>query len=86
MNKLSDRRVRHRISPIQMNSGNDARPHNEICDQIVVAMAGPMGRDVNSAMAKAPAISSAVPIHTPTARHTTRMAAKSRAMLAGSIC
>ena len=49
-NRFSDNRVRNRISPIQMNSGRAVNDHDELALQIVVAMASPTGRAVNSSM------------------------------------
>ena len=46
----SDRRVLKRISPIQMKSGRAVRVQEEDADQMVVIMASPTGREVNSSM------------------------------------
>src|SRR3546814_8163609 len=40
------RRVRNRISPIQMNRGSAVSVQVELAVQIVVTMAGPAGREV----------------------------------------
>src|ERR1043165_6271326 len=44
LNMSSDRRVRNRISPIQMNSGSAVSVHDEADPQIVTAIASPAGR------------------------------------------
>src|SRR3546814_17621415 len=50
LKRSSERRVRNRISPIQMNSGSAVKVHDDDAVQIVVAMASPTGRLVNSYM------------------------------------
>ena len=49
-NMSSDRRVRNRISPIQMNSGSAVSVQLEDDAQMVVIMVSPTGRLVNSSI------------------------------------
>ena len=67
-NICSERRVRKRISPIQMKSGSAASDQEAELDQTVVASTGPMGTDVTIKMAAKPTMSSAMPIQMPKAR------------------
>ena len=65
LNMSSESRVRNRISPIQMKSGRAVSVQLEDEVQIVVIMASPAGRLVNSSMAKRAVPRSARPIQTP---------------------
>src|SRR3546814_20905953 len=49
LNMSSARRVRNRISPIQMNSGSAVSDHDQDCHQRVVAMNEPAGATENDA-------------------------------------
>ncbi len=64
-NMSSESRVRKRISPIQMNSGRAVRVQLEDEVQIVVIMASPAGRLVNSSMPTSATPSSASATQTP---------------------
>ena len=49
-NMSSDKRVRYRISPIQMNKGSAVKVQEDEADQMVVSIASPGGREVNSSI------------------------------------
>src|SRR3974390_3832751 len=63
-NISSDKRVRKRISPIQMNSGSAASVHDALALHTVVASTAPIGTLVGSHMATKPISPSATAIHT----------------------
>ena len=63
----SDRRVRNRISPIQMNSGSAVSVQLDDEPQIVTAIASPAGRELNSCMPIQATPESVRPIQTPLA-------------------
>src|SRR3954463_7752967 len=62
------RRVRNRISPIQMKSGRAVRVQLDAEPQIVTAIASPAGRELKSCMPIQATPESARPIQTPLAR------------------
>src|SRR6476619_1104016 len=62
------RRVRNRISPIQMNSGSAVSVQLDDEPQIVTAIASPAGRELNSCMPIQATPESVRPIQTPLAR------------------
>src|SRR5574341_2694525 len=62
------RRVRNRISPIQMNSGSAVSVQLEAEPQSVTAIASPAGREENSCMPIQATPDKVRPIHTPLAR------------------
>src|SRR6476619_3540610 len=62
------RRVRNRISPIQMNSGSAVSVQRDAEPQIVTAIASPAGRELNSCMPIQATPDSVRPIQTPLAR------------------
>src|ERR1041385_4066908 len=64
-NISSDSRVRNRISPIQMNSGNAASVQDDLDLHTVVASTEPIGTDVVSAMAMKPSSPSETAIQMP---------------------
>src|SRR3546814_7830099 len=68
----SARRVRNRISPIQMNSGSAVSDHDQDCPQLVVAMIEPAGADENAAMPMTPTANSDRATQKPLARMTIR--------------
>ena len=68
----SDSRVRNRISPIQMNSGSAVSAQDDDAVQIVVIMASPAGRLVNSSMPTQATPSSARPTQTPVPKSRNR--------------
>jgi hypothetical protein len=70
LKRLTERRVLNRISPIQIKTGREARPHREVCAQMVVAMASPTGREVNPVIASKPTPKSDKPIQRPDPRKT----------------
>src|SRR5215207_10014645 len=61
-NICSDKRVRNRISPIQMKSGRAVSVQDAELDQTVVASTDPIGTSVTSSMAAKPTASSDTPI------------------------
>src|SRR4249920_1073811 len=66
-NMSLDKRVRNRISPIQMNSGSAVSVQLDDEPQIVTAIASPAGRELNSCMPIHATPDSVRPIHTPLA-------------------
>ncbi len=64
-NISSDRRVRNRISPIQMNSGSAASVQDALALHTVVASTEPIGTLVVSSMAMKPIRPRATAIQTP---------------------
>src|SRR4051812_1969400 len=62
------RRVRNRISPIQMKSGSAVRVQLDDEPQIVTAIASPAGRELNSCMPIQATPDSVKPIQTPLPR------------------
>src|SRR3546814_13921683 len=50
LNMSSARRVRNRISPIQMNRGSAVSDHDQDCPQLVVAMIQPARAERNAAV------------------------------------
>src|SRR2546423_10791836 len=67
-NMSCDRRVRKRISQIQMKSGRAVRVQLDAEPQMVTAIASPAGRELNDCIAIQATPDSARPIHTPLAR------------------
>ena len=65
VNMSSDRRVRNRISPIQMNSGKAVMAHSELCPHTVVASNLPTGALEKKAMPITPTVISDRAIHRP---------------------
>ena len=65
LNISSDSRVLNRISPIQMNSGSAVSVHELDEAQIVVTIASPTGRVVNSSIPNQATPISARPTQTP---------------------
>ena len=63
-----DRRVRNRISPIQMKSGSAVSVQLEAEPQIVTAIASPAGRELKSCMPIQATPDSVRPIQTPLPR------------------
>src|SRR5690606_10317576 len=80
-NMSSDSLVRKRISPIQMNIGRAVSVQLEDAPQMVVTMASPTGREVNSAMAIQPQASRPRPIHRPAANRAKRATIRKTAMM-----
>src|SRR3546814_9259615 len=72
LNMSSARRVRNRISPIQMNSGSAVSDHDQDCPQLVVAMIEPAGADENAAMPMTPTANSDRATQKPPAKMTIR--------------
>src|SRR5205809_2691048 len=82
-NMSCDRRVRNRISPIQMKRGRAVKVQLDAEPQIVTAIASPAGRELNSCMPIHATPDSVRPIHTPLPR-ITNSATISRAVTASS--
>ena len=84
----SERRVRNRISPIQMNSGSAVRVQLEAAPNIVVAIASPAGRVVNIHIAMTATPIRLSPIQMPLAssanRATMRMSVVSKSVIGRS--
>ena len=78
------RRVRKRISPIQMKSGRAVSVQLEAEPQIVTAIASPAGRELNICMPIQATPESVRPIQTPLARMR-NSEAMSRAVIAKSL-
>src|SRR3954471_13638046 len=84
LNMSSLRRVRNRISPIQMKSGSAVSVQLDDEPQIVTAMASPAGRELNSCMPIQATPESVRPIQTPLAR-IANSERTSRAVMAKSL-
>src|SRR5690625_4769870 len=78
-------RVRNRISPIQMNNGNDVRVQLEDVPQMVSAIASPAGCGENSCMAIQATPDRVSPISTPLARIKKILATNNKEMLSSLI-
>ena len=79
-NICSERRVRNRISPIQMNSGSAVSVHEAELAQTVVASTEPIGTFATIVIAAKPTARSASPIHSPPASSAIRMASRTSAV------
>src|ERR1700710_2911194 len=71
------RRVRNKISPLQMNSGSAVNVQLDAEPQIVTAIASPAGRELKSCMPTHATPDSVSPIHTPLPRIRNSVAIRS---------
>lgn len=86
LNRYSDSLVRNRISPIQMNKGNAVKVQLDDAPQIVVAIASPTGRVVNSIIPMVATPIRLTATHTPVPRNVNWMTRKMIVRVSSSTC